>query len=93
MVPDNSGLTISVIDNGIGISPADLALIFERFYRVDRSRTRSTGGSGLGLAIVKQLVEAHGGRVWAISEPAKGSTFSFYLPFSVSMRRPGEVLQ
>jgi signal transduction histidine kinase len=70
----------SVTDSGEGISVEDLPNIFERFYRVDKSRARSTGGSGLGLTIAKRLVEAHGGRIWAESEPGKGSTFSFALP-------------
>src|SRR3990170_6789942 len=74
------GLVVSVADSGIGIAPEDLPHVFGRFYRADGSRSRSTGGSGLGLAIVKQLVEAHGGRVWAESEPGRGSTFSFSLP-------------
>ena len=78
---DNNGVIVSVIDTGIGIPPDDLPRIFDRFYRVDRSRTRSTGGSGLGLAIVKQLVEAQGGKVWAESIFGKGSTFSFYVPY------------
>ena len=76
----DKGVMVSVTDTGIGISAEDLPHIFDRFYRVDRSRTRSTGGSGLGLAIVKQLVEAHGGKVWVESELGKGSTFSFSLP-------------
>lgn len=80
LIPDNDGLTVSVTDTGIGVPLEDLPRLFERFYRVDRSRTRSTGGSGLGLAIVKQLVEAHAGRVWATSEVGKGSTFFFNLP-------------
>lgn len=73
-------ISVSVEDTGPGIPPEDLPHVFDRFYRVDRSRTRSTGGSGLGLAIVKQLVEAQGGRVWAESRLSRGSTFSFYLP-------------
>ncbi|MDO8578618.1 MAG: ATP-binding protein [Dehalococcoidales bacterium] len=79
---DTGGVTVSVIDAGIGISLEDLPRVFDRFYRVDRSRTRSSGGSGLGLAIVKQLVEAQQGRVWAESTPGKGSTFSFWLPLA-----------
>ncbi len=75
-------IIISVADTGEGISGEDLPNIFERFYRVDKSRARSTGGSGLGLTIAKRLVEAHGGRIWAESEPGKGSTFSFTLPVS-----------
>ncbi|MDP2663598.1 MAG: ATP-binding protein [Dehalococcoidia bacterium] len=75
---------VSVTDSGSGISPEDLPLVFERFFRADRSRSRSTGGSGLGLAIVKQLVEAHGGKVWAESQPGQGSAFRFILP----LRKP-----
>ena len=76
------GVKVSVIDDGIGIPAEDLPHVFDRFYRVDRSRSRSTGGSGLGLAIVKQLVEAQDGHVWAESTSTKGSTFSFLLPYS-----------
>jgi signal transduction histidine kinase len=71
---------IRVIDSGVGIPPDELPRIFERFYRVDISRSRATGGAGLGLSIVRQLVAAHGGRVWAESEVGVGSTFSFTLP-------------
>jgi signal transduction histidine kinase len=71
---------VKVIDEGVGIPAADLARIFERFYRVDPSRSRATGGAGLGLSIVQQLVAAHGGRVWAESEVGRGSTFGFTLP-------------
>jgi signal transduction histidine kinase len=71
---------IRVIDSGAGIPADELPRIFERFYRVDDSRSRATGGAGLGLPIVRQLVAAHGGRVWAESELGKGSTFSFTLP-------------
>jgi signal transduction histidine kinase len=71
---------IRVIDAGVGIPADELPRIFERFYRVDVSRSRSTGGAGLGLSIVRQLVAAHGGRVWAESAMGVGSTFSFTLP-------------
>lgn len=71
---------VSVTDSGPGIAPEDLPYIFERFWRADRSRTRTTGGTGLGLAIAKQLVEAHGGRIWAESTPGKSATFVFSLP-------------
>jgi signal transduction histidine kinase len=71
---------VAVHNDGSGIAPDHLPNLFERFYRVDRSRTRATGGSGLGLAIVKQLVEAHGGRVWAHSHPNQDATFYFTLP-------------
>ena len=71
---------VSVSDTGSGIPAEHLPYIFERFYRVDPSRARSTGGSGIGLAISRQLVEAHGGRIWAESEPGRGSVFRFSLP-------------
>jgi signal transduction histidine kinase len=71
---------VSVRDTGEGISAEDLPNIFERFYRVDKSRTRSTGGSGLGLTIARRLVEAHGGKITVASEQGKGSTFTFTLP-------------
>jgi histidine kinase len=72
---------VTVEDNGIGIPPEHLGRIFDRFYRVDRSRSRETGGSGIGLTIVRHLVEAHHGRIWAESEgEGKGSRFIFTLP-------------
>ncbi|MCL4369811.1 MAG: ATP-binding protein [Chloroflexi bacterium] len=71
---------VSVIDTGSGIPADDLPYIFDRFYRVDKSRSRASGGTGLGLAVVKQLVEGHGGRVWAESELGKGTVFHFTLP-------------
>lgn len=71
---------ITVSDTGSGIPAEDLPHVFDRFYRVDKSRTRASGGSGLGLAVAKQLVEAHGGRIWVESEPGRGSAFSFTLP-------------
>jgi len=71
---------VDVMDQGPGLDPDELPLIFERFHRSDKARSRSTGGAGLGLAIVKQLVEAHGGEVWAESEASAGATFSFTVP-------------
>ena len=73
---------VSVTDTGEGIPAEDLPNIFERFYRVDKSRTRATGGSGLGLTIAKRLVEAHGGQIEVQSEPGRGSRFTFTLPVS-----------
>jgi signal transduction histidine kinase len=80
LVTDGEGMVASVTDTGTGIPLEDLPRVFDRFYRVDRSRTRRTGGSGLGLAIVRQLIEAQGGRVWATSQAGKGSIFFFRLP-------------
>ncbi|HEV2583279.1 MAG TPA: ATP-binding protein [Ktedonobacteraceae bacterium] len=71
---------VSVQDTGAGIEAQHLPYIFERFYRADSSRSRTTGGTGLGLAIVKQVVEAHGGHVAAESTPGRGSSFTFSLP-------------
>ncbi len=78
--PSGQEVELKVHDTGIGMTPEQLQNIFERFYRADPSRARATGGAGLGLAIVKQLVEAHGGRVWAESIPNQETTFSFTLP-------------
>jgi signal transduction histidine kinase len=71
---------ISVADTGEGIPAADLPNIFERFYRVDKSRARITGGSGLGLTIAKRLIEAHGGQITVESKLGRGTCFSFTLP-------------
>jgi len=71
---------VSVADTGEGIPAEDLPLIFERFYRVDKSRTRSTGGTGLGLTISRRLVEAHGGSIDVRSKPGQGATFTFSVP-------------
>ena len=77
---EGSWVEVAVIDTGEGIPAEDLPCIFERFYRVDKSRARATGGSGLGLTIAKRLVEAHGGKIEVQSEPGKGSCFTFTLP-------------
>jgi two-component system sensor histidine kinase BaeS len=73
---------VSVVDTGEGIPAEELPLIFERFYRVDRSRARKTGGSGLGLTIAKRLVEAHGGTIEVKSQMRQGSTFTFTVPIA-----------
>ena len=73
-------VSILVVDQGIGIAARDHQRIFERFYRVDRARSRSTGGSGLGLSIVRHVVSNHGGTVSVVSEEGRGSTFTIVLP-------------
>jgi two-component system, OmpR family, phosphate regulon sensor histidine kinase PhoR len=73
-------LEIFVQDDGPGIPPESLDRIFERFYRVDKARSREQGGTGLGLSIVKHIVQSHGGKVWVTSELGKGATFFFTLP-------------
>ena len=71
---------ILITDTGIGIMSQDLPRLFERFYRVDKARSRQSGGTGLGLSIVKHIIESHGGSVAVESEYNRGSTFSFFLP-------------
>lgn len=75
-------LRITVSDQGMGIPAEDLPYIFDRFYRVDKSRSRDRGGIGLGLSIVKQIVDLHGGRIWAVSTPEVGTTIYFELPLN-----------
>jgi two-component system phosphate regulon sensor histidine kinase PhoR len=81
---DGGQALIEVRDNGIGIPAADLPRVFERFYRVDRARSREMGGTGLGLSIVKHLIQAMHGTVSATSEPGVGTTFTISLPHVVS---------
>jgi two-component system, OmpR family, phosphate regulon sensor histidine kinase PhoR len=75
-------MLVTVADSGIGIPAEDLPRIFERFYKVDRARTRNASGTGLGLAIAKHLIEGHGGSIWATSLEGAGSTFFFALPIA-----------
>ncbi|AEF93646.1 integral membrane sensor signal transduction histidine kinase [Desulfotomaculum nigrificans CO-1-SRB] len=80
LVRKNNGVALSVQDNGPGISEDHLNRVFDRFYRIDSSRTRKYGGSGLGLAISKSIVDAHGGTISVTSQVGKGSTFNIWLP-------------
>jgi len=74
------GLVLEVEDTGLGIPEEHLSRIFERFYVVDKSRSRKTGGTGLGLAIVKHIVQLHQGKIQVKSAPGVGSTFTVWLP-------------
>jgi len=76
---DGGAIELCVQDDGPGIPAEALERVFERFYRVDKARSREQGGTGLGLAIVKHIVQSHGGRVWAKSEPGRGAAFYFTL--------------
>jgi two-component system, OmpR family, sensor histidine kinase VicK len=77
-------IVVSISDEGMGIPSENLDHIFDRFFRVDKARTRKLGGTGLGLAIAKEMVNAHGGSIWALSEEGKGTVISFSLPYERS---------
>lgn len=81
---NGSIIELCVQDDGPGIPPESLERVFERFYRVDKARSREQGGTGLGLSIVKHIVQSHGGKVWAKSDPGKGAAFYFTLPVKQS---------
>ncbi|KHD46075.1 cell wall metabolism sensor histidine kinase VicK [Streptococcus hongkongensis] len=81
MKTTDNQLIISISDQGLGIPKKDLPLIFDRFYRVDKARSRAQGGTGLGLAIAKEIIKQHQGFIWAKSEYGKGSTFTIVLPY------------
>jgi two-component system phosphate regulon sensor histidine kinase PhoR len=81
-------IVLNVTDSGVGIARHDLPRIFERFYRVDKARSRELGGTGLGLSIVKHIVQLHGGRVEAESDPGRGTTIRIVLPVVASPVAP-----
>jgi signal transduction histidine kinase len=80
IVETDKSIKVTVSDTGEGIPPEDLPHMFERFYRVDKSRSKATGGSGLGLTIARRLVEAHGGKIEVRSKLGEGSEFTFTIP-------------
>jgi signal transduction histidine kinase len=82
-------VAVAVADTGPGIPAEHLPRLFDRFYRVDTARSRDDGGTGIGLAIARSIVEAHGGRIHAESEPGRGSTFTFELPVAPARESPG----
>lgn len=85
---ENERAIIEISDTGIGIAPEDQARIFERFFRVDKSRSTSTGGNGLGLAIARRVVDGHGGRIHVHSQPGEGATFRITLPVASILEPP-----
>ena len=74
-------IRVSISDEGVGIPKESINRIFDRFYRVDKARSRQLGGTGLGLAISREIIHGHGGEIWATSIEGKGTTVNFTLPF------------
>ncbi|WP_246079652.1 ATP-binding protein [Paenibacillus piri] len=89
-VLDSTTMMVRVHDNGEGIDPEDLPYIFDRFYKKSKSRNTSEGGSGLGLAIAKEIIDFHGGRIWAESRVGQGACLSFALPLHNVQPAPGD---
>lgn len=81
MIDNQKEVVLSITDQGLGIPKKDLGHIFDRFFRVDKARSRAQGGTGLGLAISKEIIERFGGRIWVESAEGQGSTFSISLPY------------
>ena len=89
IVKERHRLLTKIIDQGVGIPEENLEKIFERFYRVDKARTRQLGGTGLGLAISREFIEIHDGKIWASSKEGKGTTITFSLPLMRKKRGSG----
>lgn len=87
MESEKNGVQITVEDTGIGIDQSDIPQLFERFYKVDKARTRTENSTGLGLSIVKKVIELHDGTIMVESEPRVGSQFHVYLPYIKNQTR------
>jgi two-component system, OmpR family, phosphate regulon sensor histidine kinase PhoR len=88
---DGGMVRFGVQDFGAGIPSEHIGRLFERFYRVDKGRSRESGGTGLGLAIARRLIEAQNGRIWVESELARGSAFYFTLPLAIAEEHSGQL--